>query len=111
MDEVQPWVDRIFRKVERNLDDIVQWEEDGIDDARVVVVSYGSTARSARQAIKIARARYGRKVGLLRLKTLWPFPESEMERIGDQVLVVGQVAAHGREHDAVAKLQRADARG
>jgi 2-oxoglutarate ferredoxin oxidoreductase subunit alpha len=99
VDEIQPWVDRVFRKIERNLDDILLWEEDGIDDARVVVVSYGSTARSARQAIKIARARYGRKVGLFRLKTLWPFPESEVERIGDSVqrvivaeMNLGQVA-------------------
>jgi 2-oxoglutarate ferredoxin oxidoreductase subunit alpha len=99
VDEIQPWVDRIFRKVQRNLEDIVLWEEEGIDDARVAVVSYGSTSRSAQQAIKIARARYGRKVGLFRLKTLWPFPESEIERIGDHVqrvivaeMNLGQVA-------------------
>ena len=60
------------------------WEEDGVEDARVVVVAYGSTARSARQAVKMARARYGRKVGLLRLKTLWPFPEEVVERAGEQ---------------------------
>ena len=83
-DEIQPWVDRVFRKVERSRDEICLWEEDGVDDARVLVVAYGSTARSARQALKIARARYGRKVGLLALKTLWPFPE--------------QVLAHAAEH-------------
>ena len=99
LDEIQPWVARVFRKVERNLDHIIQWEEDGIEDARVIVVSYGSTARSARQAIKMARARYGRKVGLLRLKTLWPFPEDVVERVAEdarRVIVaemnLGQVA-------------------
>jgi 2-oxoglutarate ferredoxin oxidoreductase subunit alpha len=80
LDEIQPWVERIFRKIDRHLDEICMWDEDGVDDARVLVVSYGATARSARQAIKIARARYGRKVGLLRLKTLWPFPEAAVER-------------------------------
>jgi 2-oxoglutarate ferredoxin oxidoreductase subunit alpha len=85
LDEIQPWIDRVFRKLERHLDEICMWEEDGLEDARLLIVAYGSTARSARQAIKIARARYGRKVGLLRLKTLWPFPESIVERAAENV--------------------------
>jgi 2-oxoglutarate ferredoxin oxidoreductase subunit alpha len=85
LDEVQPWVERIFRKIQRNMDELCMWEEDGLPDARVLVVAYGSTSRSARQALKIARARYGRKVGLLRLKTLWPFPEQVLERAAEHV--------------------------
>jgi 2-oxoglutarate ferredoxin oxidoreductase subunit alpha len=85
LDEIQPWLDRIFRKIDRNLDEICLWEEDAIEDARVLVIAYGSTARSAQQAIKIARARHGRKVGLLRLKTLWPFPEAVVERAAEHV--------------------------
>ena len=85
LDEIQPWVERIFRKVERNRDKICMWEEDGIEDARVLVVAYGSTARSARQALKIARARYGRKVGLITLKTLWPFPEEAIAHAAEHV--------------------------
>jgi 2-oxoglutarate ferredoxin oxidoreductase subunit alpha len=99
IDEIQPWIERIFRKIDRHLDEICMWDEDGLEDARVVVVAYGSTARSARQAIKIARARYGRKVGLLRLKTLWPFPEAVVERVAEnaqRVIVaemnLGQIA-------------------
>jgi 2-oxoglutarate ferredoxin oxidoreductase subunit alpha len=83
LDEIQPWIERVFRKIDRHLDEICMVEEDGLEDARVVVIAYGSTARSARQAIKIARARYGRKVGLLRLKTLWPFPEAAVERAAE----------------------------
>jgi len=85
LDEIQPWVERIFRKIQRNEDEICMWEEDGTEDARVLVVAYGSTARSARQAIKIARARYGRKAGLLHLKTLWPFPEAAVARAAEDV--------------------------
>ena len=85
LDEVQPWIDRVFRKVERNRDEICIWEADGIDDARVLIVAYGSTARSARQALKIARARYGRKVGLITLKTLWPFPEEMVAQAAEHV--------------------------
>lgn len=99
LDEIQPWIERIFRKIDRHMDEIAMWEEDGVEDARVLVVAYGSTARSARQAIKIARARYGRKVGLLRLKTLWPFPEEAVERAAEntqRVIVtemnLGQIA-------------------
>ena len=99
LDEIHPWIERVFRKIEHNASEIVMWERDGDDNARVVVISYGSTARSARQAIKMVRARYGRKVGLLRLKTLWPFPEEEVERIGEQAqrivvaeMNLGQVA-------------------
>ena len=84
LDEVQSWIDRVFRKIDRNLDEIAMWEADGIEDARAVVVTYGATARSARQAIKMARARHGRKVGLLRLKTLWPFPEKAVERAAER---------------------------
>jgi len=85
LDEIQPWLERLFRKIDRHLDEICKWEEDGMEDARVMVVAYGATARSARQAIKMARARYGRKVGLLRLKTLWPFPEAVVERLAEGV--------------------------
>jgi len=93
LDEIQPWIDRIFRKIDRNMDEIGMWEEDGVEDARTVVIAYGSTARSARQALKVARARYGRKVGLLRLKTLWPFPEELVERMADraQRIVVAEM--------------------
>ena len=91
-DEVQSWLDRVFGKIDRHMDEIALWEEDGVEDALVAVVAYGSTARSARQAIKMARARYGRKVGLLRLKTLWPFPEVVVERLD----IKQQVFARGR---------------
>ena len=120
LDEVQPWIERVFRKIDRNLDEIAMWEEDGIEDARTVVVAYGSVARSARQAIKIARARYGRKVGLLRLKTLWPFPEKAVERVaesaqrivvaemnlGQMALEVERIAGRGK----VLRVGRADGR-
>jgi 2-oxoglutarate ferredoxin oxidoreductase subunit alpha len=92
-DEIGPWVERVFRKLERNMGAITRWEEDGLEDARVMVVTYGSTARSARRAVKIARARYGRKVGLLRLQTLWPFPEALVERAAEsaQKVIVAEM--------------------
>lgn len=118
LDEIQPWVERIFRKIDRNLEDIIMWEEDGVEDARVLVVAYGSTARSAQRAIKMARARYGRKVGLMRLKTLWPFPEAALERAAEQVqrvvvaeMNLGQIALEVERvvgRNKVVRVGRAD---
>jgi 2-oxoglutarate/2-oxoacid ferredoxin oxidoreductase subunit alpha len=113
LDEIQPWIERVFRKIDGSRDDICMWDQDGIEDARTLLVAYGSPARSARQAIKLARARYGRKVGLLRLKTLWPFPEKALERAAEnvqRVIVVemnlGQIALEVERLVGRGKVQR-----
>lgn len=79
LDEINPWFERIFRKIRLNLRDIVQTQAEFVDDARMVVIAYGSTARAARHAVKEARAR-GRRVGLLKLDTIWPFAEEAVEQ-------------------------------
>jgi 2-oxoglutarate ferredoxin oxidoreductase subunit alpha len=113
LDEIQPWIERVFRKVQRNQDEICMWEADGVEDARVLVVAYGSTARSARQALKIARARYRRKVGLLTLKTLWPFPEEVVANAAEQVqrvvvaeMNLGQIALEVERIVGLSKVLR-----
>ena len=80
LDEIEPWVERVHRKIERYLHDIVMVEEDGIAAANTVVVSYGASARSARHAVKLARQRR-HKVGMLTLLTIWPFAEEAIDRI------------------------------
>lgn len=81
-DEINPWQERVFRKIERNLSDILLYDEDGTKDARTLVVAYGATARSARHAVELAR-QHGRRVGFLKLKTLWPFPEEVVEEAAE----------------------------
>ncbi len=49
-------------------------EDYHLDDAEIVVISYGCTARSARKAVRDAREA-GIRAGLLRLVSIWPFPE------------------------------------
>jgi len=71
--EIRPWGRRIFRKIKNNVNHIVRCDTDGDQDARTIVIAYGSVARAASEAIKMARVKR-RKVGLLRLQTLWPFP-------------------------------------
>jgi 2-oxoglutarate/2-oxoacid ferredoxin oxidoreductase subunit alpha len=82
LDEIDPWIERVHRKIERNLDDIILYEEDGLEGARTVVVAYGATARSARHAVKMARHRR-HKVGLVTLLTIWPFAEKVIERAAE----------------------------
>ena len=52
---VQAEEERQVRKVDACVDDIVTFEEYLLDDAEVVVVAYGSTSRSARYAVNVAR--------------------------------------------------------
>ncbi len=77
-------VRRLVDKVRENVDDIVRYEEIDLDDADVVVVSYGITSRVASRAIKVARAE-GLKVGMLRLIVCWPFPERTIRELAGKV--------------------------
>jgi 2-oxoglutarate ferredoxin oxidoreductase subunit alpha len=85
LDEINPWLSRVFGKIERGLSEIVDYEEDEhLDRAEVIVIAYGATARSAQHAAKLARAR-GSRVSLLRLRTLWPFPEERVETAAERL--------------------------
>ncbi|MFW5904311.1 MAG: 2-oxoacid:acceptor oxidoreductase subunit alpha [Candidatus Saliniplasma sp.] len=72
-------VTRLIDKIRKNADDILEYDEYKIEDAKKVIVAYGSVYRAAIEAVDMAREK-GYKVGLLRPKTIWPFPE---ERIYD----------------------------
>jgi 2-oxoglutarate ferredoxin oxidoreductase subunit alpha len=81
----QAWnIRRLVDKIQANLDDIIQVEEQGLDDAEVVVVSYGISARTSLWPIELARQE-GIRVGYLRLITVWPFPEERIRRLAKQI--------------------------
>jgi 2-oxoglutarate ferredoxin oxidoreductase subunit alpha len=68
----------------------VRYEEDGTADADLVMVAYGTSARIAKSAMNKARQE-GKKVGLLRPITLWPFPSkrlNELAQAGKRFLAV-----------------------
>ncbi len=77
-DEIVPFMQRLFRKIHQHFFEIQMVEEFLTADAEVLVVAYGSVARSAKRAVAEARAR-GVKAGLFRLITLWPFPRRALE--------------------------------
>ncbi|MFP4477578.1 MAG: 2-oxoacid:acceptor oxidoreductase subunit alpha [Desulfatibacillaceae bacterium] len=75
---------RLMGKIRNNLDDIIDTEEYLVDDADIVVVSYGVSSRTARAAVDEARA-MGYKVGFLRLITVWPFAEQRIRELAQRV--------------------------
>ena len=77
-------VTRLIDKIQKNRFEIYDYDENGVEGADVVVLSYGISARIASRAMNLARAR-GLKVGLFRLKTAWPFPEERVREIARHV--------------------------
>ncbi len=75
---------RLVDKIRKNAADIIDIREDGLDDAEVVIVSYGITSRVAHRAIDLARKK-GIKVGNLRLVTVWPFPDDKIIELSKKV--------------------------
>ncbi|MEK7449068.1 MAG: 2-oxoacid:acceptor oxidoreductase subunit alpha [Planctomycetota bacterium] len=77
-------INRFCDKIRKNAEKIVEWETYESEDAEILVVAYGFTARSALRAVRLAREK-GIKAGLLRLKTLWPFPEKIFQEMTPSV--------------------------
>jgi 2-oxoglutarate ferredoxin oxidoreductase subunit alpha len=99
-------VKRLVEKITKNVDQITLFEEDQIEGAEVVVVSYGITSRVAQKAIDMARQK-GIKVGKFRLITAWPFPEKQIAAIAKKVK--GLVVAELNLGQMVREVERAAA--
>ncbi|NTU85034.1 MAG: 2-oxoacid:acceptor oxidoreductase subunit alpha [Chloroflexales bacterium] len=80
-------VRRLAAKITTHSDDIVRYEELYADDCEVAIVAYGITARTSRDAVEAALRR-GIKAGLLRLITIWPFPEEVVDRWAARVQAI-----------------------
>jgi 2-oxoglutarate ferredoxin oxidoreductase subunit alpha len=73
-------VQRLVGKIRDHAERIVRTEELYVEDAEVVVVSYGCSARTSREVVERVRRR-GLRVGLLRLITVWPFAENRLRQL------------------------------
>ncbi len=63
---------RLFNKISKDFH-LLQWYDSYYDEgAEIMVIAYGSVARSAQRAVRLAREK-GLPVGLLKLKVIWPF--------------------------------------
>jgi 2-oxoglutarate ferredoxin oxidoreductase subunit alpha len=79
-DEIGPFINRLHRKINQSFSEIQMAEFFRTEDAEITVIAYGCVARSAKRAVIEAREK-GRKVGLLKLVTLWPFMRSAVEKV------------------------------
>ena len=70
---VHDLIRHLVDKIRNNVNQIARFKEYYLKDAKCILISYGSSARSARHVVEYLRPR-GEKLGLLELQTLWPFP-------------------------------------
>jgi 2-oxoglutarate ferredoxin oxidoreductase subunit alpha len=91
-DEIGPFIARLFRKISQHFSEIQRAELYQTDDAEIIVVAYGSVARSAKRAVREAREK-GIKAGLFKLETIWPFPRAAIEKIlqGSKTVIVPEM--------------------
>lgn len=108
--KIDALIRRLNRKIDGHRDEIIQVAEEYLDDAKIAVLSYGSTARAARRAVLMAREE-NIAAGLIRPIVLWPFPEKEIFELAQRVshivvpeMNLGQMA-HEVEHAAKGKAE------
>lgn len=71
---------RLSSKIKLSIDKIARFETRYLDDAKIIVISYGSSARAALRAVLEAR-KAGIKSGYLRLITIWPFHYQKIKEL------------------------------
>ena len=86
-DLVQADQERHIRKVNQNKGKIIDFEYYKMRDADIVIFAYGSTSRAARVAIDKA-GKLGIKVGMMRLRVIWPLPEAEILKLCSKVKAI-----------------------
>jgi 2-oxoglutarate ferredoxin oxidoreductase subunit alpha len=91
-DEIGPFIARLFRKISQHFSEIQRAELYQTDDAEIIVVAYGSVARSAKRAVREAREK-GIKAGLFKLETIWPFPRAAIEKVlqGSKTVIIPEM--------------------
>jgi len=91
-------IPRLIAKIRDNQHDIIDVVEEDVEDADVVVLAYGISARTALLPVRMAREE-GIRAGLLKLVTVWPFDERRVRQLAKRVrafvvpeLNMGQIA-------------------
>ncbi len=83
-DVIQNAQNWLMDKIYKNIKDIEKFEEFQTEDADILLVAYGSTSRSSRQAIRMARSA-GIKAGMFRPITIWPFPDEQVSKLSKKI--------------------------
>jgi 2-oxoglutarate ferredoxin oxidoreductase subunit alpha len=83
--EASEWnIKRLVKKIRLHCDEIIQVEERNLEDAEIIVVSYGISARTSLWPIEQAQ-KEGIRIGYLRLITVWPFPEERIRALAKKI--------------------------
>ncbi len=79
----------LMDKIENRTNELAHYKEFYTEDAECLLISYGSSARSAREVVEKQRQR-GERFGLLELQTIWPFPYDlvRQKAAGARIIVV-----------------------
>jgi 2-oxoglutarate ferredoxin oxidoreductase subunit alpha len=103
-------IKRICNKIVHNKKEIIELEERYMEGASMAVIAYGSPARSALRAVRNARHEKI-PVGLMRLITVWPFPEKEVFELAKKVeaILVPEIN-HGQMVREVERCSRGQCR-
>jgi len=78
------FVEKLFAKYKTIEENETEWEEIGTEDADIILVSFGSTSRNVKTAMKLCREK-GLKVGFFRPITLFPFPSKRLNELSKKV--------------------------
>ncbi len=79
-DELEAHKQHLSKKYEKIRQNEVRFEEYFTEDAEIIIVSYGCVSLTSKEVINEMR-KEGKKVGLFRPITLWPFPSSKLEEL------------------------------
>jgi len=72
-----------FKRYEQVKKELCRFEETDVEDADIILVAYGTSARVSLGALQAAR-KEGLKVGLFRPITLWPFPYDRLNQLASK---------------------------
>lgn len=75
-------VERLNNKIQNHVNEIADFESYKIDECQIGIVSYGCTSRTVNETVENAEKK-GIKIGYVRLKTLWPFPERIIKKLAE----------------------------
>lgn len=116
--EIHNKLDKLRMKIVRHRDKISDVRTDLMEDAHIMIFAYGSVARAAGQAIRMARHRRF-KVGMVQPRTLWPFPDNVVRRFLEKVdlvvvpelnqgQIIGEIRRLSDRHIKIVGLNRFD---
>lgn len=81
--QTQILMDRLMDKINKNLDDILIYDEYKVEDCEELFITFGCMSRCTKDAVDYLREQ-GIKAGLFTVKTVWPFPEDKVKELSSK---------------------------